>query len=441
MARDHRPDEQDSLFSPANGSDGEDVVNENPGDAAGESLSSEEERLRNGDIAFRPVALPGAEPEPETRRGGGTALMIVVAIVVVFLVTYVIYTFYSPAPGPADQAAERELLTADDPAEEEAEPLVEPGRAEPGGAADSAAVFQAHAELQEQYRKSEARVIELEAELATLRAGSTVSPPAGETASPVDDDRLTRLEDENRKLKADLDSLRRESESAVSRAERLVQRAEARIAEEKNLTTAARNEVETLAAERDGLREQVGRQETELIDQRAEFERLSATTTTRLEGESEAVRQLISRHADELERQARITREKETEIQRLNQLIARLSVTQAAATPETRAPATATRSASSVDTDGSVSPPRILTRKEPVYPVNARRLRVEGTVLLNVLVGVDGMVREVKVLEAEGGKLLSPAAVDAVRQWTFTPATRGGQPVQCWHKVPIRFAL
>jgi protein TonB len=66
---------------------------------------------------------------------------------------------------------------------------------------------------------------------------------------------------------------------------------------------------------------------------------------------------------------------------------------------------------------------------------------VEGTVLLNVLVGTDGTVREVKVLEADGGKLLSPAAVEAVREWTFAPATRGGEAVECWHKVPIRFAL
>lgn len=73
--------------------------------------------------------------------------------------------------------------------------------------------------------------------------------------------------------------------------------------------------------------------------------------------------------------------------------------------------------------------------------MNARRLKVEGTVLLNVLVGTNGLVREVKVLEADGGKLLSPAAVEAVRKWTFTPATRGGRPVECWHKVPIRFAL
>jgi protein TonB len=56
-------------------------------------------------------------------------------------------------------------------------------------------------------------------------------------------------------------------------------------------------------------------------------------------------------------------------------------------------------------------------------------------------VGTNGTVRDVKVVEADGGKLLSPAAVDAVRQWTFSPATRGGQPLEVWHKVSIQFAL
>jgi protein TonB len=150
------------------------------------------------------------------------------------------------------------------------------------------------------------------------------------------------------------------------------------------------------------------------------------------------VRQLISRHAEELERERKATREKEAEIQRLTDLIARLSVTDTTPGGQTGQPAPPERT---VTGSGVDSPPRILTRSEPEYPVNARRLRVEGTVLLNVLVGTDGRVRDVKVLEADGGKLLSPAAVDAVRKWTFTPAMRSGRPVECWHKVPIRFAL
>jgi protein TonB len=444
MARDHRPDEQDSLFPQGNEPTEGDLSTENPDEIEDNAYSSEAERVRNGDFAYRPVALPGADPEPEPRRGGGTALMIVAAIVVVFLVTYVIYTVYYPAPGPAEQATEREVLTTESPAAADpGDPRTETAAGESGAtSADAAAVFQAHTELQEKFQQSEARVAELEAELTTLRNAPAATAAPGETAVPTDNARLASLEEENRRLKADLEDQRRESESAVSRAERLVQRAESRITEQKNRTAAAEGEIETLTTERDNLREEVARLEADLIEQRASYERLSAANTTRMEGESEAVRQLINRHADELERQARITREKEAEIQRLNQLIARLSVTETAAVPPTTSPATSTTTPPpTASADDGLTPPRILTRKEPVYPINARRLRVEGTVLLNVLVGTDGRVREVKVLEADGGKLLSPAAVDAVRQWTFSPATRNGQPVQCWHKVPIRFAL
>lgn len=457
MASNDDPSDQKRLF-PADETDAAPQTTEDNFSLAGESsgagpgpdpaesdMASEEERLRNGDISFRPVSLPEATPVPQKRRSGTgtTALMIISAIVVVFLLTYVVQTFYSPpvvsGPDQEDVIPGDEGDAGPDAAVRDTtnlSPITEEA------ASESAAMFQAHTDLQAQYQKAESQITELEAELQKLRNGSA------DTATSADADRLARLEAENRELKTAADT-------AVSRAEQLVERAREQVAEERGRTSAtvadaeqAREQVQAvsierdlLTSERDELRKQIEQLEADTGRQTAEYDRLAASTTTRLEGESEAVRQLISRHALERERLSGAIHEKDAEIERLKTLIARLSVSEeVSAPPKSTASGSGTTPARS-PAGGVDTPPQILTRREPVYPVTARRLKVEGTVLLNVLVGANGSVREVKVLEAEGGKLLSPSAVEAVRQWTFSPATRGGTAVDCWHKIPIRFAL
>ena len=58
---------------------------------------------------------------------------------------------------------------------------------------------------------------------------------------------------------------------------------------------------------------------------------------------------------------------------------------------------------------------------------------------MHVLVGVDGLVQDVKV--ARGVKGLDEAAVIAVKQWTFQPAMKDGRRVEGWVEVPIDFQL
>ena len=68
--------------------------------------------------------------------------------------------------------------------------------------------------------------------------------------------------------------------------------------------------------------------------------------------------------------------------------------------------------------------PVLLKRVEPIYPASALQARVEGIVILEVWVGVDGKVTDAKVLR--GIPLLDQPALDAVRQWEYTPSTLGG---------------
>lgn len=78
---------------------------------------------------------------------------------------------------------------------------------------------------------------------------------------------------------------------------------------------------------------------------------------------------------------------------------------------------------------------------KPRYPAQAIRMRHEGEVVLLVLVGVDGSVREINVQRSSGYPELDRAAIRAARTWKFRPGTRGGVPYQAWARVPIAFNL
>lgn len=72
--------------------------------------------------------------------------------------------------------------------------------------------------------------------------------------------------------------------------------------------------------------------------------------------------------------------------------------------------------------------------KPPPYPMLARRMGEEGEVLLDVHVGRDGRVTEVRLRQSSGSDLLDGTAIDTVRQWRFQPATVDGQPVAEWYR-------
>jgi protein TonB len=78
----------------------------------------------------------------------------------------------------------------------------------------------------------------------------------------------------------------------------------------------------------------------------------------------------------------------------------------------------------------------------PSYPRSALRQRIEGTVLLEVLVDVDGRPLRVDVREGSGDRRLDAAAREQVRaHWRFRPAIRDGRAVQAIGLVPINFRL
>lgn len=78
----------------------------------------------------------------------------------------------------------------------------------------------------------------------------------------------------------------------------------------------------------------------------------------------------------------------------------------------------------------------------PAYPRAEARAGIEGTVLLKVLVDVDGSPLEVSLERSSGNRSLDTQARNQVlRHWRFEPAMRDGRPVQAYGLVPIHFSL
>lgn len=87
-----------------------------------------------------------------------------------------------------------------------------------------------------------------------------------------------------------------------------------------------------------------------------------------------------------------------------------------------------------------VTPPVAIETIAPVYPELARRAHVEGVVVLEAIIGVDGSVRDVRVLRG-ASPLLDPAALEAVKRWRYRAASIGTRPVAVSLQVVITFSL
>ncbi|MDQ3069359.1 MAG: energy transducer TonB [Acidobacteriota bacterium] len=87
-----------------------------------------------------------------------------------------------------------------------------------------------------------------------------------------------------------------------------------------------------------------------------------------------------------------------------------------------------------------IDPPSLLREVKPTYSDDGRRQGVEGDVVLEIVVRRDGSVGDVKILRRLGAGL-DQRAIDAVRQWRFSPARRQGTPVDVIVEVAVEFKL
>jgi protein TonB len=88
---------------------------------------------------------------------------------------------------------------------------------------------------------------------------------------------------------------------------------------------------------------------------------------------------------------------------------------------------------------GEVKAPALIERVEPEYPPLAVRAQVQGAVILEAVVDREGRVEDLRVLRSIA--LLDGAAIDAVRQWRYSPLLLNGKPERFVLTVTVSFSL
>jgi TonB family protein len=81
----------------------------------------------------------------------------------------------------------------------------------------------------------------------------------------------------------------------------------------------------------------------------------------------------------------------------------------------------------------------IVKKVDPVYPPLARQARIQGTVVLQVVINKSGDVENIQLFS--GHPMLAQAAIDAVKQWKYKPYLLNGEPVEVETRVTVNFTL
>lgn len=76
---------------------------------------------------------------------------------------------------------------------------------------------------------------------------------------------------------------------------------------------------------------------------------------------------------------------------------------------------------------------------QPVYPSVAKMVKVQGVVIIEAIIGVEGNVENARVIRSI--PLLDEAALDAVRSWAYTPTLLNGRPTPAIMTVTVQFKL
>jgi len=122
------------------------------------------------------------------------------------------------------------------------------------------------------------------------------------------------------------------------------------------------------------------------------------------------------------------------------------SDTEVALTIVARNPATAVRREAEatavpgrIKVGGNAQQTKLVLQPRPVYPPEAKAARVQGKVSLMAIIGKDGAVKNLEVIS--GDPLLVPSALDAVKQWVYTPTLLNGNPVEVQTQIDVNYTL
>jgi protein TonB len=87
-----------------------------------------------------------------------------------------------------------------------------------------------------------------------------------------------------------------------------------------------------------------------------------------------------------------------------------------------------------------VTPPKVLAKVDPQYSEEARAAKISSTVLRQLVVGVDGKAKDIKVIRRVGFGL-DEKAIECIEKWELAPATKDGRPIPVFVTVEVNFRL
>jgi protein TonB len=82
-----------------------------------------------------------------------------------------------------------------------------------------------------------------------------------------------------------------------------------------------------------------------------------------------------------------------------------------------------------------------LNNPPPAYPRMSKRMGEQGTVIVRVLIGLQGSAEQAEIRTSSGYERLDKAALETVQRWRYSPGKRHGTPEAMWFNVPVRFVL
>lgn len=85
------------------------------------------------------------------------------------------------------------------------------------------------------------------------------------------------------------------------------------------------------------------------------------------------------------------------------------------------------------------APERVPQPTNVSYPLLAQQMKVQGAVLLQAIIGADGVIRDLRVLS--GPAILASAAREAALQWKFKPYLQNGNPVETTARITVNFTI
>jgi protein TonB len=88
---------------------------------------------------------------------------------------------------------------------------------------------------------------------------------------------------------------------------------------------------------------------------------------------------------------------------------------------------------------GTVQEAKLIHQVKPAYPPLARQVRIQGTVRLQAVIAKDGTIQNLQL--STGHPLLVPSAMEAVRQWRYSPTTLNGEVVEVLTQIDVNFTL